>query len=95
MVLHIDGSGMYRKREDGSREYDCTTLLEINGRKVYDFDKENGILHVLASPSELEKLKRSLGEVPKEGKYLVLPNPSGLAVPARFDGVRSIESMLA
>ena len=50
-------------------------------------------MQVSASPADLEILKQSIGEIPKEGKDLVLPNPFGIGGPARFKGVKFIESV--
>lgn len=95
MPVYSDEEGTYSTRPDGTKDYACTTCLEINGRKAYDFNQETGVLQISMSPSSLELLKKVIGEIPKEGRDLVLPNPFPIVAdgPARFKGVRSIESI--
>jgi len=86
-----DETGSYTIRPDGTRDYGCMTSFEINGKKLYDFDQETGVLQVSMSPGDLEKLIDNLGELPPEGKDLAFPTPIGEQ--ARFKSVKKIESI--
>ena len=91
MPLIIDETGTYTMRPDGSKEYGGLTYLEINGKKLYEFNE--GVLQISVSPNDLEVLLEQIGEIPAEGKDLTLPAPFGLTGPARFKKVKKIESM--
>lgn len=91
MPVISDGTGTYTIRPDGTKEYGCMTCFEVNGKKLYDFNQETGVLQVSMSPSDLEILLEQIGNIPEEGKDLVFPTPIG--EPARFKSVKKIESI--
>ena len=72
--------------------YGCTTLVEVGGRKVYEFDRETGVLQVSMSPDNLSSLQRLIGIVPEDGRDIELPSPLGYI--ANFKKVKSIVPMV-
>ena len=83
----------YGLRPDRTKEDNFTTYFEINDQVVYDHDLERGILRISASPASLENLKRAIGEIPKEGKDLDIPDFLGIGITTRFRAVKAIESI--
>ncbi len=94
MALILDEKGIYTPRPDG-RNYGCTTREEINGQTLYNFNPESGILQISMSLGDLEILLRKVGKIPEDGKdiEIQLPLPFGVDGPARFQGVKRIESL--
>lgn len=91
MPLISDGTGTYTIKPDGTKEYGCTTSFKINGKKVFDFDQETGILKISISPNNLEVLISKIGEIPAEGMDINLPTSFGEI--GRFKGVKKLESI--
>ena len=91
MALFDDGTGVYTIKADGTRDYGCTTSMEINGQKMYAFDPKTGVLQVSMPPGDLEILMKQIGDLPSTGRDLALPTPFFADGPARFKGVKRIE----
>lgn len=86
--------------EDGSCEDEVprgsyNTYAEINGKKMYNFNPETGLLQISINPSDLEILSQQLGKIPESGMdlRLQLPLPFGADGPAVFPHVKRIESI--
>jgi len=91
MPLISDETGIYAIRPDGTRDYGSMNYFEIDGKRLYDFNPETGVLQVSMRPGDLEMLMEQIGEIPENGRDLVLPTP--FVGPARFKGVKRIESI--
>jgi len=86
--------------EDGSWDGEvpvgsCNISAEIDGKKMYNFNPETGILQISMSSSDLEILLQQVGEIPESGMdlRLQLPLPFGVDGPAMFLNVKRIESI--
>jgi len=93
MGLIMDGTGIYSIKDDGTKEYATPISAKINGEELYTFDSEKGNLRISMSPKGVENLRQSLEGSLEKGICLEIPDPFGLGGPARFKGVKSIDSL--
>jgi len=49
--------------------------MSIQGRELYTYDRNTGILKVSINKDGLEILAHQFGEIPKEGKDILFPTP--------------------
>ncbi len=84
-----EGESMYVVR-NGIREEIQPTSYAIDGKKVYDFDPDSGILKLnrgMLSEGTLEKMSKLIGESP-DGISITIPIP--LNSPAQLQRVREV-----
>ena len=93
-IIHEGSDGLYIEKDDGTREYSSMNNFKINGKEIYKFNPETGVLQISMNSSSLDVFLEGIGEIPEQGKDLVLPTPiMGISGPARFYGVKKIESI--
>ena len=73
------------------RDYSDITSYEVQGTKVYDLNKETGVLQMSISPGDLEIFLQDM-DIPPEGKDLRMPL-IGPGEYGTFKEVKKIESM--
>ncbi|MEK6984386.1 MAG: hypothetical protein AABX33_07465 [Nanoarchaeota archaeon] len=91
MREHFIGNISYGIRPDGTIEYGETLSVEINGKTLYRFNPQTGVLQVSMSPGHLEILVEQLGGLPMEGRDIKLPTPAFANGPTIFRNVRKVE----
>lgn len=89
----IDETGISLISGDRTKKYATPVSAKINDEELYTFDSEKGLLRLSMSPEDVENLVQVFGKFPKDGRYLEIPDPFGLESPARFEGIKSIESL--
>lgn len=91
MGLITDESGTYSVDADGNRNYGTTTNIRINDVDIYEFNPQTGVLRMAASQESIDNLVECYGGL-QNMSNITLPIPYCLHGPARFTGVKSIES---
>ena len=64
----------------------------INGRPVYQYDSQSGLLALDISPGDLEKLLKKIGDIPPEGVMVSFPVKTSIRTTVEnFTGVKEIK----
>jgi len=90
MAVICDGYGGMTVIRGGVREYVPPAHVSVNGRNLYQFNQETGVLKASMSPEDIARIVEGMGPFDENGKEVLMP---GVIGPVRFTGVKSLESL--